>query len=164
MLSKCHVYSLSTSFPLSPSLSLSLSLPPPLSPSLSLSLPPSLPSLRLSLRLSFPLSLPPSLLLSSFLPPSLSLSLSPFLSSRQFKSLMFMLDAFNCYQLNQKYLKYKPVNSVKENTKEWWKYAYDAVLQEHVKGRLYMWSWKRMKEHRSVCMYTYLKSAFNCMY
>ena len=71
-----------------------------------------------------------------------------YLSSLQFKSLMFMLDAFNRYQLNQKYLKYKPINTVKENTREWWKYAYNAVLEEDVKRRLYMWSWKRMKAHR----------------
>ena len=31
-----------------------------------------------------------------------------------------------------------------------WQYAYRSVLEEDVKRRLYMWSWKRMKKHRLV--------------
>ena len=68
---------------------------------------------------------------------------------------MFTLDSFNRYKLNQKYLKYKPVKSVKVDARAWWWYAYNAVFDEYVKRNLTMWSWRHIKEHRycNLCFY-----------
>ena len=63
---------------------------------------------------------------------------------------MLILDGFSRYKLNEKYLKYKPVKQLKDDKRGWWQYAYRSVLEEDVKRRLYMWSWKRMKKHRLV--------------
>lgn len=60
---------------------------------------------------------------------------------------MFTLDSFNRHKLNQKYLKYKPVKSLKEDKRGWWLYAYNAVVEEYVSRKLHMWSWKHMKDH-----------------
>ena len=52
--------------------------------------------------------------------------------------------------INQKYLKYKPSLAVKKDPKGWWRYVITAVLEEDVKRRTQMWSWKHIKQHRLV--------------
>ena len=64
--------------------------------------------------------------------------------------MMFILDSFNRYKLNEKFLKYKPAKSVLQDKKGWWLYAYRSVLEEDVKRRLNMWSWKHIKKHRLI--------------
>ena len=60
--------------------------------------------------------------------------------------------------VNQKFLKYKPLKGVSEDLRAWWRYAISAVLEEDVKRKTRMWSWKHIKEHR------YLTPACHCVY
>jgi len=50
--------------------------------------------------------------------------------------------------INRKYLKYKPESLVGNDLGGWWRYAITAVLEEDVKRRTQMWSWKHIKQHR----------------
>lgn len=68
----------------------------------------------------------------------------------QYKSLLNMLDSFDRHALAQKYLKYKPEHPVSEDLRGWWRYAITAVLEEDVKRRTKMWSWRHIKHHRWV--------------
>ena len=52
--------------------------------------------------------------------------------------------------INRKYLKYRPSVSLKKRPQAWWDYAITSVLEEDVKRRTQMWSWKHIKEHRLV--------------
>ena len=54
-------------------------------------------------------------------------------------------ESFKLMAVNQRYRKFHPgVNFDKEHAKEWWRYAYDAVVEEKIKP----WTWQYMKDHR----------------
>ena len=91
--------------------------------------------------------------------PHISISIPPFHSILhcsipfhttpfQLKTLLSTVQYFDRYKLNQKYLRYKPSVALSEDRKGWWRYAITAVLEEDVKRRTRMWSWKHMKQHR----------------
>ena len=66
----------------------------------------------------------------------------------QFHSIMGLVESFDRMTINQHFLKYKPVKPVKEDLKAWWRYAITAVLEEDVKRRTQMWSWKHIVQYR----------------
>ncbi len=66
----------------------------------------------------------------------------------QYRNVMSLVESFDRMSINQKYLKYKPPGGVSEDLRAWWRYAISAVLEEDVKRRTMMWSWKHIKEHR----------------
>ena len=63
---------------------------------------------------------------------------------------MGLVESFDRMTINRKFLKYKPVKPVRQDPRGWWNYAITAVLEEDVKRRLRMWSWKHIKQHRWV--------------
>ena len=54
--------------------------------------------------------------------------------------------AFRLLQVNQRYRKYRPSISLKghKGHQKWWKYAYNATIQEVVRP----FSWQAIKKHR----------------
>ena len=66
----------------------------------------------------------------------------------QYRNVMSLVESFDRMSINQKYLKYKPLGGVSDDLRAWWRYAISAVLEEDVKRRTRMWSWKHIKEHR----------------
>ena len=68
----------------------------------------------------------------------------------QLAAVLHTVESFDKQSLNRKYLKYKPVSQVREDLGGWWRYAITAVLEEDVKRRTQMWSWKHIKQHRWV--------------
>jgi len=69
----------------------------------------------------------------------------------QYKSLLTTLDSFDRHALSRKYLKYKQTDKPpREDLGGWWQYAITSVLEEDVKRRTRMWSWKHIKQHRWV--------------
>lgn len=80
---------------------------------------------------------------------SLHSRLSPLLSL-QLQCVLKTVEFFERYKLSKRYLKYKPALPLVEDRKAWWRYAITAVLEEDVKRKTRMWSWKHMKQHRSV--------------
>ena len=70
----------------------------------------------------------------------------------QLKALLQTVEYFERYKLNRKYLKYRPSKTLLEDKKAWWRYAITSVLEEDVKRRTRMWSWKHIRQHRSAFM------------
>ena len=68
----------------------------------------------------------------------------------QLKALLTTVEAFDKDTLGKKFLRYKPLLPVLEDRQGWWRYAITAVVEEDVKRRTQMWSWKHIKEHRWV--------------
>ena len=66
----------------------------------------------------------------------------------KFKSLMNTMESYDRNATNQRFLKYKPLSPLREDRRSWWVYVITAVLEEDVKRRTRMWSWKHIKQHR----------------
>ncbi len=77
----------------------------------------------------------------------------------QYRNVMSLVESFDRMSINQKYLKYKPPVDVSEDLRAWWRYAISAVLEEDVKRKTRMWSWKHIKEHR--CSNRYIHCTCN---
>eukprot|EP00795_Rhopilema_esculentum_P010935 gene10935-19770_t len=73
------------------------------------------------------------------------------LSKTQYYSMMEILESFEMMTRNEPFRKYRPHVSPKESRKEWWRYAITSILEEDVRRRFRMWSWKHIKEHRELC-------------
>ena len=61
---------------------------------------------------------------------------------------MSLVESFDRMSRNRKFLKYKPLSPLREDRRSWWVYVITAVLEEDVKRRTRMWSWKHIKQHR----------------
>lgn len=66
------------------------------------------------------------------------------LSKLQFEGIINLIESFEMMSVNQEYRKYKPVASVKENSRKWWKYAYTSIVETKYRP----WTWQRIKQHR----------------
>lgn len=67
----------------------------------------------------------------------------------QYQDVLLFLEAQERFNLAGQYLKYRPhLNEYKGHYKEWWHFAYKAILEEKVRRRRHNWSWERMKRHR----------------
>jgi vacuolar protein sorting-associated protein 13A/C len=65
-------------------------------------------------------------------------------SRQQFLTMLSLADSFKMMTVNQRYMKYNPNSKVKGHIKEWWKYAYTAVVEDVIRP----YSWERIKAHR----------------
>ena len=72
------------------------------------------------------------------------------LHQQQYQDIMGLLESLDRMAINRKYLKYRPGVPLGKDGGAWWRYAITAVLEEDVKRRTRMWSWKHMKMHRWV--------------
>ncbi|XP_041355806.1 vacuolar protein sorting-associated protein 13A-like isoform X2 [Gigantopelta aegis] len=70
------------------------------------------------------------------------------LSKFQYDDVLEMLESFERMGLLGIYRKYKPDVPLHKHAKEWWHYAYAAVLEETVRRRRRMFSWQHISEHR----------------
>ncbi|VDP11245.1 unnamed protein product, partial [Onchocerca flexuosa] len=67
----------------------------------------------------------------------------------QYQDLLLLLEAQERFRTAAQYLKYRPhLNDYKDHYKEWWLFAYSAIIEEIVRRRRNNWNWKRMKKHR----------------
>ncbi|XP_046391664.1 vacuolar protein sorting-associated protein 13 [Ischnura elegans] len=74
------------------------------------------------------------------------------ISKHQYHDLMQVLDAFQRMSSAARYRKYRPnVVGYKGHYKEWWKFAYNCVLEEELRRRWNNWDWNHIKEHRALC-------------
>ena len=63
---------------------------------------------------------------------------------------MSLVESLDRMSINRKYRKYRPLVSLKEEPQAWWNYAIMSMLEEDVRRRTQMWSWRHIREHRSV--------------
>eukprot|EP00058_Branchiostoma_floridae_P021770 XP_002607260.1 hypothetical protein BRAFLDRAFT_88208 [Branchiostoma floridae] len=66
------------------------------------------------------------------------------LSRQQFKSIICLVESFKLMAVNRLYRKYHPNLQVKGNAKDWWHYAYNATVHEHIRP----YSWDSIKAYR----------------
>ncbi|XP_064471874.1 intermembrane lipid transfer protein Vps13-like isoform X2 [Ornithodoros turicata] len=69
------------------------------------------------------------------------------LSKLQFRDIMALLESLNRLAIAAHYRKYRPNVPVHGNCKLWWHFAYEAILEEHVRRRRRNWSLKHMHAH-----------------
>ncbi|CAI2320935.1 unnamed protein product [Caenorhabditis sp. 36 PRJEB53466] len=69
----------------------------------------------------------------------------------QYQDVLLFLEAQERFNAAGQYLKYRPnLNEFKGHYKQWWKFAYTAILEEKVRRRRSNWSWERMRKHRAL--------------
>ncbi|KAI6203695.1 Vacuolar protein sorting-associated protein 13C [Aphelenchoides besseyi] len=69
----------------------------------------------------------------------------------QYQELLLFLEAQERFDLAGRYLKYRPnLNEYKGHYREWWQFAYTAILEENVRRKKRNWSWQHMKKHRQL--------------
>ncbi|KAI6208431.1 Vacuolar protein sorting-associated protein 13C [Aphelenchoides besseyi] len=69
----------------------------------------------------------------------------------QYQELLLFLEAQERFNMAAHYLKYRPqLNEYKGHYREWWKFAYTAILEENVRRKKRNWSWQHMKKHRQL--------------
>ncbi|KAH8859148.1 Vacuolar protein sorting-associated protein 13A [Schistosoma japonicum] len=71
-------------------------------------------------------------------------------SLSQYHDITCFLDAQDRLMTQGKYRKFRPLTPVSQNYKVWWHFAYNAILEESVRRRHLMWSWKHIEKHRKI--------------
>ncbi|XP_040825491.1 vacuolar protein sorting-associated protein 13C isoform X2 [Ochotona curzoniae] len=72
------------------------------------------------------------------------------LTKPQYLSMIDLLESVDYMVRNAPYRKYKPYLPLHTNSRQWWKYAIDSVLEVHIRRYTQMWSWSNIKKHRQV--------------
>uniref|UniRef100_A0A2K6JWW5 Vacuolar protein sorting 13 homolog C n=1 Tax=Rhinopithecus bieti TaxID=61621 RepID=A0A2K6JWW5_RHIBE len=72
------------------------------------------------------------------------------LTKPQYLSMIDLLESVDYMVRNAPYRKYKPYLPLHTNSRRWWKYAIDSVLEVHIRRYTQMWSWSNIKKHRQL--------------
>ncbi|XP_062947628.1 intermembrane lipid transfer protein VPS13C isoform X2 [Cynocephalus volans] len=72
------------------------------------------------------------------------------LTKPQYLSMIDLLESVDYMVRNAPYRKYKPYLPLHTNSRQWWKYAIDSVLEVHIRRYTQMWSWSNIKKHRQL--------------
>ncbi|ESO95114.1 hypothetical protein LOTGIDRAFT_160876 [Lottia gigantea] len=72
------------------------------------------------------------------------------LNKLQYNDVLETLESLERMALLGIYRKYKPDVPFKGHVKKWWHYAYESILEETVRRRRKMWSWKNIIKHRKL--------------
>uniref|UniRef100_A0A5F8G4V6 Vacuolar protein sorting 13 homolog C n=1 Tax=Monodelphis domestica TaxID=13616 RepID=A0A5F8G4V6_MONDO len=70
------------------------------------------------------------------------------LTKPQYLSMIDLLESVDYMVRNAPYRKYRPYLPLHTNSRQWWKYAIDAILEVHIRRHTQMWSWNNIKKHR----------------
>lgn len=70
------------------------------------------------------------------------------LTKPQYLSMIDLLESVDYMVRNAPYRKFRPSVTLKEDPKEWWKYAITGILEINVRRRTRMWSWSSISQHR----------------
>lgn len=70
------------------------------------------------------------------------------LTKPQYLSMIDLLESVDYMVRNAPYRKFRPAVTLKEDPKEWWKYAITGILEINVRRRTRMWSWSSISQHR----------------
>uniref|UniRef100_A0A1A9WMW5 Vacuolar protein sorting-associated protein 13 n=1 Tax=Glossina brevipalpis TaxID=37001 RepID=A0A1A9WMW5_9MUSC len=86
------------------------------------------------------------------------------ITSTQFLNLMSLLDVLGRMLAGAPYRKFRPYNTpFKGNAKVWWKFAITSVMEEQVRKKQRVWSWKHIKEHRRIYKLYYKAHKERCL-
>lgn len=70
------------------------------------------------------------------------------LTKDQYDDVLEMMESMERMSLLSLYRRYRPDLPLPGNSRNWWHYAYTCVLEETVRRRRRMWSWKHIAEYR----------------
>ena len=70
------------------------------------------------------------------------------MSRMQFESLLLLLDAIDRMNLGKPFRKWRPNVPIKGHSKNWWRFAFTAIMETDIKRRTNNWSWNAIREHR----------------
>ncbi|XP_068631392.1 intermembrane lipid transfer protein Vps13 isoform X1 [Battus philenor] len=78
--------------------------------------------------------------------------LSVSLTKAQYQDMMLLADSMDRMSKGAPYRKYRPdLKAYKGHYKEWWRFAYNCILEEEVLRRRRNWDWTHMLNHRKLC-------------
>ncbi|MEQ2157610.1 hypothetical protein GOODEAATRI_003487, partial [Goodea atripinnis] len=63
-------------------------------------------------------------------------------------SMLEVLESIDLMAKNAPYRKFRPDLPVHKNTKFWWRYAFNSIMEVHIRRSNHMWSWSKIKQHR----------------
>ncbi|KAG7239597.1 hypothetical protein INR49_028749 [Caranx melampygus] len=66
----------------------------------------------------------------------------------QYLTMVELLESIDCMVKNAPYRKFRPEVPVHKNTKVWWRYSFNSILEVHIRRYNHMWSWSNIKKHR----------------
>ncbi|XP_040904460.1 vacuolar protein sorting-associated protein 13C isoform X1 [Toxotes jaculatrix] len=66
----------------------------------------------------------------------------------QYLTMVELLESIDCMVKNAPYRKFRPEVAVKGNSKLWWRYSFNSILEVHIKRYSHMWSWSYIRQHR----------------
>uniref|UniRef100_A0AC34GAV6 Vacuolar protein sorting-associated protein 13 extended chorein domain-containing protein n=1 Tax=Panagrolaimus sp. ES5 TaxID=591445 RepID=A0AC34GAV6_9BILA len=69
----------------------------------------------------------------------------------QYQDISLFLETQERFKTAARYRKYRPnMVEYKGHYREWWRFAYQSILEENIRRKNRNWSWKRMKAHRKL--------------
>uniref|UniRef100_A0A8C4NUD4 Vacuolar protein sorting-associated protein 13C n=1 Tax=Dicentrarchus labrax TaxID=13489 RepID=A0A8C4NUD4_DICLA len=66
----------------------------------------------------------------------------------QYLTMVELLESIDCMVKNAPYRKFRPDVSVQSSPKLWWRYAFNGIMEVHIRRCSHMWSWSNIKQHR----------------
>uniref|UniRef100_A0A8D2ZU04 Vacuolar protein sorting-associated protein 13C n=1 Tax=Scophthalmus maximus TaxID=52904 RepID=A0A8D2ZU04_SCOMX len=66
----------------------------------------------------------------------------------QYLTMVELLESIDCMVKNAPYRKFRPDVPVHRNTKLWWRYGFNSILEVHIRRCSHMWSWSKIRQHR----------------
>ncbi|XP_056226494.1 intermembrane lipid transfer protein VPS13C isoform X5 [Seriola aureovittata] len=66
----------------------------------------------------------------------------------QYLSMVELLESVDCMVKNAPYRRFRPEVPVGRNTRVWWRYSFNSILEVHIRRYSHMWSWSNIKQHR----------------
>uniref|UniRef100_H3C3S0 Chorein N-terminal domain-containing protein n=1 Tax=Tetraodon nigroviridis TaxID=99883 RepID=H3C3S0_TETNG len=70
------------------------------------------------------------------------------MTKAQYLTMVEMLESIDCMVRNTPYRKFRPEVSVHSNCKLWWHYAFNGIMDVHIRRVSRMWSWSNIRQHR----------------
>ncbi|XP_068617083.1 intermembrane lipid transfer protein VPS13C [Brachionichthys hirsutus] len=70
------------------------------------------------------------------------------MSKPQYLTMVELLESIDCLVKNAPYRKFRPDVPVHRNAEAWWRYAFNSIVEVHIRRVSRMWSWSSIRRHR----------------
>nr|XP_046254686.1 vacuolar protein sorting-associated protein 13C isoform X2 [Scatophagus argus] len=66
----------------------------------------------------------------------------------QYLTMVELLESIDCMVKNAPYRRFRPDITVHSSPKLWWTYAFNSIMEVHIRRFSHMWSWSNIRQHR----------------
>uniref|UniRef100_A0A671VLI5 Vacuolar protein sorting 13 homolog C n=1 Tax=Sparus aurata TaxID=8175 RepID=A0A671VLI5_SPAAU len=66
----------------------------------------------------------------------------------QYLTMVELLESIDCMVKNAPYRKFRPDVCIQSSARLWWKYAFNSIMEVHIRRFSHMWSWSNIRQHR----------------